>query len=54
MGAGTPGGLSLGDDGHSRLQVHWDAAGHELTKLSAAVVEEIEKAKVFLEIAGRN
>lgn len=54
MGAGTPGGLSLGDDGRSRLQVHWDAAGHELTKCSAAVVEEIEKAKVYLEIAGRN
>jgi putative nucleotidyltransferase with HDIG domain len=54
MGAGTPGGLSLEADGHSRLQLHGDLAGHELTKLSATVVEEIEKAKVFLEIAGRN
>jgi hypothetical protein len=54
MGAGTPGGLSLDDNGLSRLQMHWDAAGHQLTTLSAAVVEEIEKAKVFLEIAGRN
>jgi putative nucleotidyltransferase with HDIG domain len=54
MGAGTPGGLSLDADGRRRPQTHRDLAGPELTKLSAAVVEEIEKAKVFLEIAGRN
>ncbi len=54
MGAGTPGGVSLDGNGQSRLQMHWDAAGHQLAQLSAAVEEEIEKAKVFLEIAGRN
>jgi putative nucleotidyltransferase with HDIG domain len=55
MGAGTPGGhSSLDADGRGCLQMRWDAAGHHLTELSAAVVEEIEKAKVFLEIAGRN
>jgi putative nucleotidyltransferase with HDIG domain len=54
MGAGTPGGLSLDEDGRSRLQTPQDAAGRNLTALAAAVTEEIEKAKVFLEIASRN
>ncbi len=54
MGAGTPGGLSLDEGGHGRMQTHEGSAGRHLTELSAAVVEEIEKAKVFLEIAGRN
>jgi hypothetical protein len=54
MGAGTPGGLSLDEAGRSRLQTPQDAAGRNLTALAAAVTEEIEKAKVFLEIASRN
>jgi putative nucleotidyltransferase with HDIG domain len=54
LGAGTPGGLSLDPDGNGGLALRCDAAGHHSAELSAAVVEEIEKAKVFLEIAGRN
>jgi len=54
MGAGTPGGLSLDEDGRSRLQTPQDPAGRNLEALTAAVTEEIEKAKVFLEIASRN
>jgi HD-like signal output (HDOD) protein len=51
MGAGTPGGLSLEDDGHGRLHRDWGLAGRSLTEPTAAVETEIEKAKVFLEIA---
>jgi hypothetical protein len=36
------------------LQTPQDAAGRDLTALAAAVTDEIEKAKVFLEIASRN
>jgi putative nucleotidyltransferase with HDIG domain len=51
MGAGTPGGLSEEDT--SRLQTSEDPFRRDLTGLCAAVAEEVEKAKVFLEIAGR-
>jgi putative nucleotidyltransferase with HDIG domain len=52
MGAGTPGGLSL--DGDGRRHASADLTNRNLSELSTAVVEEIEKAKVFLEIASRN
>jgi HD-like signal output (HDOD) protein len=54
MGAGTPGGLSFDENGDGRFKARWDSADPQLAKLSAAVGEEIEKAKVFLEIAGTN
>lgn len=54
MGAGTPGGLSLDENERGRLHQRWDHAGRRLTDFTAAVADEIEKAKVFLEIAGRN
>jgi putative nucleotidyltransferase with HDIG domain len=52
MGAGTPGGLSLDEDG--RRNASADLTNRNLSELSTAVVDEIEKAKVFLEIASRN
>jgi HD-like signal output (HDOD) protein len=54
MGAGTPGGLSLDEDGRGRLPGCPDFPGRAVAELSAAVADEIEKAKVFLEIARRN
>jgi putative nucleotidyltransferase with HDIG domain len=54
MGAGTPGGISLDEDGRRRLHTRWDLDGTQFTGLAAAAAEEIEKAKVFLEIASRN
>lgn len=53
MGAGIPGGLGLDEDGRNRLGRRWDLSGRSLTELEAAVGAEIEKAKVFLEIATR-
>ncbi len=54
MGAGTPGGPSSDEDGCGRLSMGADLSGRHVTELSAAVADEIEKAKVFLEIASRN
>ena len=51
MGAGTPGGLSLDEEG--RLQECASQLRRNLTELSAVVADEVEKAKVFLEIASR-
>jgi HD-like signal output (HDOD) protein len=54
MGAGIPGGLSLDEEGRLRLHTRWNLKDQHLSELAAAVAEEIEKAKVFLEIAARN
>jgi putative nucleotidyltransferase with HDIG domain len=54
MGAGTPGGLSLDDGGADRLATCTGLSGRPVAELSAAVADEIEKAKVFLEIASKN
>lgn len=53
MGAGVPGGLSLDEGGRDRLGRRWGQLGRSLTEFTAAVADEIEKAKVFLEIATR-
>lgn len=53
MGAGTYGGLSLDEQAHSRLHLRWDLSERHLAQLSEAVAQEIEKAKVFLDIAAR-
>jgi hypothetical protein len=52
MGAGAAGGISLDEDG--RPQGGVDLASLNLAEFSAAIKDEIEKAKVFLEIASRN
>jgi putative nucleotidyltransferase with HDIG domain len=52
MGAGAPGGISLDEDG--RPQGGVDLSRLNLTEFSGAIKDEIEKAKVFLEIASRN
>jgi putative nucleotidyltransferase with HDIG domain len=54
MGAGIPGGLSLDEAGRDRLHTRWKLTDRHLTELTGAVAGEIEKAKVFLEIATRH
>jgi len=51
MGATTPGGLSLDEQGRDRLNVRWPFTADALAELTAAVTIEVEKAKVFLDIA---
>jgi putative nucleotidyltransferase with HDIG domain len=53
MGATTPGGLSLDGQGRNRLTARWPFTAEALAELAAAVSVEVEKAKVFLEIAAR-
>ncbi len=53
MGAGIAGGSSLDDDARSRLYSRWNLTTGALESLTAAVAAEVEKAKVFLEIASR-
>lgn len=51
MGAATPGGLSLDEPGRDRLSARWPFTADALAELTAAVAVEVEKAKVFLDIA---
>jgi HD-like signal output (HDOD) protein len=53
MGSGTPGGHSLSAQQRAWLDRRWQMGGGDLTEMSAAVAVEVEKAKVFLEIAAR-
>jgi HD-like signal output (HDOD) protein len=53
MGATIPGGLSLGQGERDRMTSRWPFTAEVLAQLSAAVAAEVEKAKVFLEIATR-
>ena len=53
MGATIPGGLSLGQRERDRMTSRWPFTVEVLAELSAAVAAEVEKAKVFLEIATR-
>lgn len=53
MGAGTPGGHSLNEQERACLNRRWQLRDDDLTEMSGAVAVEIEKAKVFLEIAAR-
>jgi putative nucleotidyltransferase with HDIG domain len=53
MGATIPGGLSLGQGERDRMSSRWPFTAEVLAELSAAVAAEVEKAKVFLEIATR-
>jgi putative nucleotidyltransferase with HDIG domain len=53
VGAGTTGGLSLDEQAHGRLHRRWDLSERHLAQFSEAVAQEIEKAKVFLDIAAR-
>jgi HD-like signal output (HDOD) protein len=54
MGASIPGGPSLDEAGRGRLHTRWRLTDRHLTELTGAVAGEIEKAKVFLEIAARH
>jgi putative nucleotidyltransferase with HDIG domain len=53
MGATIPGGLSLNQQGREELKARWKLSPGALTDLTAAVADEVEKAKVFLDIAAR-
>jgi HD-like signal output (HDOD) protein len=53
MGAGTAGGNSLSEQQRDWLGRRWRLRDEDLAGMSAAVAAEIEKAKVFLEIAAR-
>jgi putative nucleotidyltransferase with HDIG domain len=53
MGATIPGGLSLDEQGQGELNARWRLMPDALADLTAAVADEVEKAKVFLEIAAR-
>jgi HD-like signal output (HDOD) protein len=52
-GAGTAGGNSLSESQREWLGRRWQLRDEDLAGMSAAVAAEIEKAKVFLEIAAR-
>jgi putative nucleotidyltransferase with HDIG domain len=54
MGAGISGGISLNAEERRRLHTRWKLTDRHLTELTATVADEIEKAKVFLEIASRH
>jgi putative nucleotidyltransferase with HDIG domain len=51
MGATTPGGVSLDEPGRDRLSARWPFTADALAELTAAAAVEVEKAKVFLDIA---
>jgi putative nucleotidyltransferase with HDIG domain len=53
MGAGIPGGSSLDENERQRAFATWNLTSEALAALTSAVVVEIEKARVFLEIARR-
>ncbi|MBI5581086.1 MAG: HDOD domain-containing protein [Deltaproteobacteria bacterium] len=53
MGAGVPGGSSLDENERQRALAAWNLTAEALATLTAAVAVEIEKARVFLEIARR-
>ena len=53
MGAGIPGGSSLDENERQRALAAWNLTSETLAALTAAVAVEIEKARVFLEIARR-
>ena len=53
MGAGIPGGGSLDEIERQRVLAAWNMTSEALAALTAAVAVEIEKARVFLEIARR-
>jgi len=53
MGAGIPGGSSLDKNERQRALAAWNLTSEALAALTAAVAVEIEKARVFLEIARR-
>jgi HD-like signal output (HDOD) protein len=53
MGAGTPGGHSLNASERAWLNRRWQLQDEDLAQMGTAVAGEIEKAKVFLEIAAR-
>lgn len=52
-GAGTPGGPSLSAAERTRVYGDWRLGEEGLMQVSAAMATEIEKARVFLEIAAR-
>ena len=52
-GAGTAGGNSLSETQRAWLGRRWRLGDEDQAEMSAAVAAEIEKAKVFLEIAAR-
>ena len=54
MGASIPGGRSLAEQGQAGLNGRWKLAPDALADLTIAVADEVEKAKVFLEIAARH
>ena len=53
MGAGIPGGSSLDENERKRALAAWNLTSEAVAALTAAVAVEIEKARVFLEIAQR-
>jgi hypothetical protein len=53
MGAGISGGGSLDANERQRTLAAWNLTAEALTALTAAVGAEVEKARVFLEIARR-
>lgn len=53
MGATIPGGLSLDQQGQGELNARWKLTPDALADLTGAVADEVEKAKVFLEIAAQ-
>jgi len=53
MGAGIPGGSSLDESERQRALATWNLTSEALAALTAAVAVEVEKARVFLEIAQR-
>lgn len=53
MGATIPGGLSLDEQGRAGLNARWHLTAEALADLTVAVADEVEKAKVFLEIAAQ-
>ncbi len=52
-GAGTPGGPSLSAAERTRVYRDWRLGEEDLMQVSGAMATEIEKARVFLEIAAR-
>jgi putative nucleotidyltransferase with HDIG domain len=53
MGAGIPGGSSLDENERQRALAAWNLTSEALAALTAAVAVEVDKARVFLEIARR-
>jgi putative nucleotidyltransferase with HDIG domain len=53
MGATIPGGLSRDGQDQDGSNARWKIASKAMADLSPAVADEVEKAKVFLEIAAR-